>query len=70
METGFVVLVIPGRDPGIASTDGVRFDPRIRSGDDDDGAVRPAKSFSSRAVILMPMGHAPAMTARPRFQSP
>jgi hypothetical protein len=36
METSFIV-VIPGRDPGIASTGGVRFDPRIKSGDDDEG---------------------------------
>jgi hypothetical protein len=57
METGFVVLVIPGLDPGIASTDGVRFDPRITSGDDDEGVVRPAKSFSGPTLILMPRGH-------------
>jgi hypothetical protein len=37
METGFLVLVIPGHDPGIAATDGVRSDPRITSGDDDEG---------------------------------
>jgi hypothetical protein len=58
METGFLVLVIPvpGLDPGIASTGGVHGDPRIKSGDDDDGAVPPAESFSGGAVILMPMG--------------
>jgi hypothetical protein len=39
METGFLVIVIPGLDPGIAPTDGVRLDPRIKSRDDDDGAV-------------------------------
>jgi hypothetical protein len=36
METGFLVLVIPGRDPGIAPTDGVRLDPRITSGDHEE----------------------------------
>jgi hypothetical protein len=56
METSFVVLVIPGLDPGIASTDGVRLDPRIRSGDDEDGAVHPAKSFSTQTLILIAMG--------------
>jgi hypothetical protein len=61
METGFLVLVIPGLDPGIASTDGVRLDPRIKSGDDEEGAVRPAESFSSSAVILMHMGRVPAI---------
>jgi hypothetical protein len=44
METGFLVLVIPGPDPGIASIDGAGLDPRIRSGDDDGGAVRPPKA--------------------------
>jgi hypothetical protein len=39
METGFLVIVIPGPDPGIAPADGVLWDPRIRSGDDDDGAT-------------------------------
>jgi BON domain len=61
METETLVLVIPGLDPGIASTDGGRFDPRIKSGDDeeggdgDDGVVRPARGFSGCALILMPM---------------
>jgi hypothetical protein len=30
------LLVIPGLDPGIAPTDGVRGDPRIKSGDDGE----------------------------------
>jgi hypothetical protein len=53
---GFLVLVIPGPDPGMTPNDGVRGDPRIRSGDDDEGAVHPAESFSDRAVVLMSMG--------------
>jgi hypothetical protein len=60
METEFLVVVIPGRDPGIAPTAGVRGDPRITSGDDDEAAARPAKSFSGRAVVLMLMGLGPA----------
>jgi hypothetical protein len=51
METGFLVLVIPvpgrdpGIDPGIAPTGGVRGDPRITSGDDDEWmGVRPKGS--------------------------
>jgi hypothetical protein len=36
METGFLVLVIPGRDTGIAPNDGVRGDPRITSGGDEE----------------------------------
>jgi hypothetical protein len=51
---GFRILVIPGRDPGIASTDGVRLDPRIRSGDDEDEAVYPGTGADD--------GPAPAMT--------
>jgi hypothetical protein len=43
-------------DPGIASTGEVRGDPRIRSGDDDEGVVRPAKIFSGRALGGWP-GH-------------
>jgi hypothetical protein len=70
MGTGFPFIVIPGFDPGIAPTDGVRGDPRITSGDDDDGAGCPAESSSDVAVILMPMGPVPAMTMRTRFQSP
>jgi hypothetical protein len=52
METGFTVLVIPGLDPGIAPTGGVRGDPRIKSGDDDDGVVCPAKRISAVLLIL------------------
>jgi hypothetical protein len=63
-----VVLVIPvlvpapdpGINPGIASTDRVRFDPRT-NGDDKEWAVRPAKIFSDRAVILTLMRHAAAL---------
>jgi hypothetical protein len=66
METGFPVLVIPvpGLDPGIDSgitpIDGVRGDPRITSGDDEETTgmtwkrLVPAESFSGVAVILMP----------------
>jgi hypothetical protein len=67
METELLVIVIPvpgldpGINPGIASTGGVRLDPRIKSGDDDEGAVRPAKGFSDRAIILMLMGQSPAL---------
>jgi hypothetical protein len=64
METEFLVLVIPGLDPGIAPTCGVRFDPRIKSGDDDEGAPRPANGFSDRPLFLMPVGASPG---RPRF---
>jgi hypothetical protein len=49
METGVLVLVIPGRDPGIAPIDGVRGDPRITSGDDDEATcVRPKASPTAR----------------------
>jgi hypothetical protein len=64
METRFGV-VIPGRDPGIAPTDGVRMDPRIKSGDDDEGAVRPARGFSRCALMLMPVGRVPAIRPLP-----
>jgi hypothetical protein len=36
MQTEFLVSVIPGLDPGIAPAVGVRGDPRIKSGDDDE----------------------------------
>jgi hypothetical protein len=49
-----------GLDTGIAPTDGVRGDPRIKSGDDEEGAVGPATGFSDRALILIPMRPAPA----------
>jgi hypothetical protein len=53
------VLVIPGLDPGISSTDRVRFDPRITSGDDEDD-----KSCLQLDPILMPMGPVPAICAQ------
>jgi hypothetical protein len=38
--SGFlVVIVIPRLDPGIAPNDRVRLDPRIQSGDDDEGGM-------------------------------
>jgi hypothetical protein len=55
METGFLVLVIPGPDSGIAPTARVRGDPGIRSGDDDEVVVRPTKRFPGRTVVLTPM---------------
>jgi hypothetical protein len=84
MENGSVVLVIPvpgldpGINPGIAPADGVRLDPRIKSGDDDEGAVRPAESLCDRDVILTSMARVPAirpqalvrelrLRTRPRF---
>jgi hypothetical protein len=76
METGFLVLVIPvpgldpGINPGIAPTGGVRFDPRIKSGDDDEGPVRPAKCVSGHALVLMPLGTSSAMTVRRRSMFP
>jgi hypothetical protein len=54
MEPGFLGLVIPvpGLDLGTAPIDGVRLDPRIdpriKSGDDEDGAVRPAMTMRVR----------------------
>jgi len=52
METGFLLLVIPGRDPGIAPIDGVRLDPRInpriKSGDGDDEETTCAGRKGSR----------------------
>jgi hypothetical protein len=43
MATEFLVIVSPGLDPGIAPAAGVRWDPRIKSGDDDEKACAPAK---------------------------
>jgi hypothetical protein len=67
METGFLVLVIPGLDPGIALTDGVRGDPRITSGDDEKGrCVRPDVSPSRPYpdACADPPGHDRRVTAR------
>jgi hypothetical protein len=36
---GFLVPVIPGLDPGISPGARIRWDPRIRSGDDDEAAA-------------------------------
>jgi hypothetical protein len=41
------------------------LDPRIKSGDDDEWAVRPAKSLSDPTLILMPMGRVPAIRPLP-----
>jgi hypothetical protein len=65
VETGVLVLVISGRDPGIAPTDGVRGDPRIKSGDDEDGAVHRTMAISAARLILMPLGRGPVMTRGP-----
>jgi hypothetical protein len=66
METGFPVLVIPGHDPGIAPIDGVRGDPRIKSGDDEETTCvgHPLPAFGAQMA-----GTSPAMTVRTRFQS-
>jgi hypothetical protein len=34
--TNFLPFVMPGLDPGTAATAGVRGDPRIKSGDDEE----------------------------------
>jgi hypothetical protein len=54
METGFFVLVIPGLDPGITPAAGVRWDPRIKSGDDDEKACAPAKFALRRTTYPKP----------------
>jgi hypothetical protein len=66
METEFPILVIavPGPDPGIAPTDGVRLGPRIKSGDDEDRVGCPPMVISAAHPILVPMGPVPAICAR------
>jgi hypothetical protein len=50
METRFAALVIPGLDPGIASTNGAHGDPRIKSGDDDEGALHQNMAISAAHI--------------------
>jgi hypothetical protein len=52
-EAGFLVPIIPGPDPGIAPRDGTR---RIRSGDDQERALGPARSFYAKRRFSMRVG--------------
>jgi hypothetical protein len=52
METGFLRLAMAGPDPGIAPTGGVRGDPRITSGDDNEGAGMTMKGWVSGRGLL------------------
>jgi hypothetical protein len=45
MKTASRLHVIPGLDPGIPADSGGWCDPRIKSGDDENAAVRQTKSF-------------------------
>jgi hypothetical protein len=60
MEAIHLLLVMPGLDPGTATTAGIRGDHRVKPGDDDGRYRVSDKTILHRIPVLIPMGLFPA----------